>query len=61
LLNDGFNYEPLAFGRAIMTRPFETWKVLPHGKLTAVEDNLLTVVGDLHMPLGDFPRRMSVS
>lgn len=43
-----------------MTRPFETWKVLPHGKLTAVEDNLLTVVGDLHMPLGDFPRRMSV-
>lgn len=43
-----------------MPRPFETWKVLPHGKLTAVEDNLLTVVGDLHMPLGDFPRRMSV-
>jgi hypothetical protein len=33
---------------------------LPHGKLTAIEDNLLTVVGDLHMPLGDFPRRMSV-
>jgi hypothetical protein len=43
-----------------MTRPFETWKVLPHGKLTALEENLLTVVGDLHMPLGDFPRRMSV-
>lgn len=43
-----------------MTRPFETWKVLPHGKLTALEDNLLTVVGELHMPLGEFPRRMSV-
>ncbi|MES1188026.1 MAG: hypothetical protein ABUL60_29685 [Myxococcales bacterium] len=43
-----------------MTRPFETWKVLPHGKLTAIEDNLLTVVGELQMPLGEFPRRMSV-
>jgi hypothetical protein len=44
-----------------MSRPFETWKVLPHGKLTALDDNLLTVVGDLHMPLGDFPRRMTVA
>jgi len=43
-----------------MPRPFETWKVLPHGKLTAIDENLLTVVGDLHMPLGDFPRRMTV-
>lgn len=44
-----------------MPRPFETWKVLPHGKLTAIDDNLLTVVGDLPMPLGDFPRRMTVA
>lgn len=43
-----------------MPQPFETWKVLPHGKLTAIDDNLLTVVGKLHMPLGDFPRRMTV-
>ena len=43
-----------------MPRPFETWKVLPHGKLTAIDDNLLTVVGDLHMPFGEFPRRMTV-
>ena len=44
-----------------MPRPFETWKVLPHGKLTAVDENLLTVVGELPMPIGDFPRRMTVA
>jgi len=44
-----------------MPQPFQTWKVLPHGKLTAVEENLLTVVGDLHMPLTDVPRRMTVA
>jgi len=44
-----------------MPHPFQTWKVLPHGKLTAIDDNLLTVVGDLHMPLGDIPRRMTVA
>lgn len=43
-----------------MPQPFQTWKVLPHGKLTAIDDNLLTVVGDLHMPIGEFPRRMTV-
>lgn len=44
-----------------MPRPFETWKVLPHGKLTAIDDNLLTVVGDLPLPIGEFPRRMTVA
>lgn len=44
-----------------MPHPFKTWQVLPHGKLTAVDENLLTVVGDLHMPLGDIPRRMTVA
>jgi hypothetical protein len=43
-----------------MARPFKTWTVLPHGKLSALEDNILTVVGELHMPIGDFPRRMTV-
>src|SRR6185503_12836913 len=43
-----------------MARPLETWTVLPHGKLSALDDNLLTVVGDLPMPLGDFPRRMTL-
>jgi hypothetical protein len=43
-----------------MTKPFREWTVLPHGKLTKVDDDLLTVVGTLHMPLGDYPRRMTV-
>lgn len=36
------------------------WTVLPHGSLTRLDDALLTVVGELHMPMGDFPRRMTV-
>ena len=43
-----------------MPKPFEEWTVLPHGKLSRIDDNLLTVVGSLHMHVGDFPRRMSV-
>ena len=36
-----------------MPRPFTEWKVLPHGKLTAIEDDILTVVGDIPMPVGN--------
>jgi hypothetical protein len=43
-----------------MTAPFKTWTVLPHGPLTQVDDTLWTVVGEIHMPLGEFPRRMTV-
>jgi hypothetical protein len=43
-----------------MAGVFKKWTVLPHGQLTRLEDNLLTVVGKLPMPLGDFPRRMTV-
>jgi hypothetical protein len=43
-----------------MPKPFERWTVLPHGKLTEIDDGVLTVVGDLHMPIGEFPRRMTV-
>lgn len=43
-----------------MPQPLQTWKVFPHSKLTFVDDNLLTVVGELKMPLGEFPRRMTV-
>jgi hypothetical protein len=39
---------------------FTEWTVLPHGKLTRLDDDLLTVVGNLPMPLGEFPRRMTV-
>lgn len=43
-----------------MSKPFTEWTVLPHGKLIRIDDNILSVVGDLHMPIGDFPRRMNV-
>ncbi len=44
-----------------MTKPFSEWTVLPHGKLTRLEDNLLSVTGVLHMPpMGDVERRMTV-
>ena len=38
----------------------ETWKVQPHGDLVAVADGILTVEGSIVMPLGQFPRRMTV-
>jgi hypothetical protein len=43
-----------------MPKPFTEWKVLPHGRLTPIEDNILTVVGDIPMPVGDMKRRMTV-
>jgi hypothetical protein len=43
-----------------MPRPQQTWKVLPHSELSVVDDNLLSVVGELKMPIGEFPRRMTV-
>jgi hypothetical protein len=43
-----------------MPKPFKQWTVLPHRKLTRLDERLLTVVGDLHMPFGDFPRRMTI-
>jgi len=43
-----------------MTQPFKEWTVLPHGKLSQIDDNILTVVGKIHMPLMDLPRRMTV-
>lgn len=44
-----------------MPKPFTEWTVLPHGKLSRLDDNLLSVTGDLHMPVGDVPRRMTVA
>jgi hypothetical protein len=43
-----------------MPRPFEKWTVLPHEKLMPVEDEILTVVGEMKMPLGEIPRRMTI-
>jgi hypothetical protein len=47
--------------RNSMAKPFTEWTVLPHGKLTRIEDNLLTVTGELRMPpMGIVDRRMTV-
>src|SRR5262249_45026158 len=43
-----------------MPQPLKEWKVLPHGQLSALDENILSVVGELHMPLMDLPRRMTV-
>jgi hypothetical protein len=45
---------------AAMTRPNENWNVLPHGKLTPIDDGMLTVEGRIKMPLMHLPRRMTV-
>ena len=44
-----------------MANPFSEWTVLPHGKLTPLDDNLLSVTGVMRMPpMGDVERRMTV-
>jgi hypothetical protein len=43
-----------------MTKPYEHWTVLPHGALTKVDENIMTVVGQIKMPLMTLPRRMTV-
>ena len=43
-----------------MAKLHDEWTVLPHGRVEALEPNLLTVVGQIPMPLGNFPRRMTV-
>jgi hypothetical protein len=43
-----------------MAKPFQRWTVLPHGKLTHIDENILTVTGVLHMPVSDVERRMTV-
>ncbi len=44
-----------------MPATLESWKVLPHGKVSTVDDNVRTVVGQIHMPVGEFERRMTVA
>lgn len=38
----------------------DTWQVEPHGDLVVLDENLITVEGEIVMPLGRFPRRMTV-
>ena len=39
-----------------MPKPFDTWTVLPHEPIEAIDENILSVQG----PLGKFPRRMTI-
>lgn len=43
-----------------MTAPFKEWTVLPHRNLRRVNERIVTVVGELKMPLLELPRRMTV-
>ena len=41
-------------------KPFTEWKVLPHGPLQTLDADILTVTGEIPMPLGNFERRMTI-
>ena len=43
-----------------MAKLNQEWTVQPHGELIAVTDGIFTVEGSIVMPLGKFPRRMTV-
>lgn len=43
-----------------MSKVLERWDVMRHAPLEEIDEGLLTVAGDLRMPLGNFPRRMTV-
>jgi hypothetical protein len=43
-----------------MGRFNEHWKVQPHGSLETLDDGLFTVDAEIVMPLGHFPRRMTI-
>ena len=43
-----------------MTAVHETWEVLPHGPVTAIDDGILTVTGQIPLPLVELERRMTV-
>lgn len=36
------------------------WTVFPHGPVEKIDDGILSVEGEIRMPLGRFPRRMTV-
>jgi hypothetical protein len=43
-----------------MPKIHDVWTVLPHGPLTEIDDGILTVTGQIHMPLVYLERRMTV-
>jgi hypothetical protein len=44
-----------------MSKINDDWIVQPHGELEQLDDGLFTVAGEIVMPLGKFPRRMTVA
>ena len=43
-----------------MPSPHKSWKVLPHSELKEIDDGILTVTGEIKMPLANLTRRMTV-
>ncbi len=43
-----------------MPKVHQRWTILPHGPVEQLEEGLLTVQGQVQMPLGSFPRRMTI-
>jgi hypothetical protein len=43
-----------------MPKILNRWTVMPHGPLEEIDEGILTVAGEIVMPLGRFPRRMTV-
>ena len=43
-----------------MTGPLQQWTVLPHGKLEQIDENILTVVGEIRLrsPIEEHPRQV---
>jgi hypothetical protein len=44
-----------------MPRFHTEWTVFPHGPVQTIDDGILCVEGEIRMPLGVFPRRMTVT
>jgi len=44
-----------------MSETQPSWKVLPHGTPSEIDENILTVTGTIEMPLLQLPRRMTVA
>jgi hypothetical protein len=53
-------YPLVEFETFPVPKPHTSWKVLPHGKLMAIEADILSVVGSIPMPVGQMTRRMTV-
>ena len=44
-----------------MAKLHDDWQVLPHGPVEEIDDGIISVAGEIHMPLGMFPRRMTIA